>query len=541
MKISNPVLRGFNPDPCLIRVDGDYYMACSTFEWWPGVSLYRSEDLAHWIPLPPPLDRTSQLDLKGVPSSGGVWAPDLSYADGLFWLVYANVRVVNGTFKDCTNYLVTSKRIEGPWSDPIRLNGVGFDASLFHDDDGCKYLVQQTWDFREYRPSFDGITLTRYDPDSRRLLPETARTIWAGTSAGVIEGPRLYKRAGLYYLFAAEGGTGYEHQESVARSTSLDAGSFQVMPGNPLLSDRDDPDSYLQKQGHGSLVETPKGQWYYASLCARPFRHGDEPASGPRGWCPLGRETAIQEVRWDADGWPRVVGGRSGLRYVQGPDDAPTVAGGEEGHSHDDFISDHLGRQWMTPRVPFGPAMGSLGHGCLRLKGQGSLCNTFDLSLVARRWQAPSFEAQVQVAFDPRTYMQMAGLTNYYNDRFWSWAYLTWDEARSCRVIEVAQHDWDRHTSLLRDRAVAVPDGVGSVWLRTVVRRDKYWYEYSFDGGRTHRLPVTLDAAVLSDDHAAQHEGGFFTGAFVGMAAVDLSGYGAPADFMHFDYREAGE
>ena len=107
--------------------------------------------------------------MRGNPSSGGVWAPDLSYADGKFWLVYSDVKIVNGAFKDCTNYLVTAEDIRGPWSEPIRINGVGFDASLFHDDDGRKYLVQQTWDFREYNHPFDGITLTEFDVETMRL------------------------------------------------------------------------------------------------------------------------------------------------------------------------------------------------------------------------------------------------------------------------------------------------------------------------------------------------------------------------------------
>ena len=141
MKISNPVLTGFHADPSMIRVGDTYYIANSTFEWFPGVRLHESKDLVHWNILPSPLSRSSQLDMRGNPSSGGIWAPDLSYADGRFWLIYTDVKVVNGAFKDCTNYLVTAEDIHGPWSEPVRINGVGFDASLFHDDDGRKYFA----------------------------------------------------------------------------------------------------------------------------------------------------------------------------------------------------------------------------------------------------------------------------------------------------------------------------------------------------------------------------------------------------------------
>lgn len=541
MKISNPVLPGFDADPSMIRVGDTYYIANSTFEWWPGVRLHESKDLVHWRLLPSPLDRVSQLDMRGTVSGGGIWAPDLSYADGMFWLVYTDVTIVNGAFKDGTNYLVTAPHIEGPWSEPTRLNGVGFDASLFHDDDGRKYLVQQTWDFREYHHAFDGITLTEFDPESRTLMPQTARRIWRGTDVKVVEGPHLYRRNGYYYLFAAEGGTQYEHQESVARSTTLEADSFEVMPNNPLISNFDTPDSYLQKQGHGALVDTPGGEWYYASLCARPWRHDTEPSHGVRGWCTLGRETSIQKVGWDEGGWPFIVGGRGGSRYVQAPRDAVRTDVPQGNSGHDEFNDPVLDRNWNTLRVPFGAEMGHVGGGRLTLRGQGSLCNRHDLSLVARRWQAFTFDAQVKLDFEPHNYMQMAGLTNYYNDLCWSWVFVTWNEKTRRRVIEVAQNDFNAYTSYLRDDAVPIPDDVSSVWLQTCVRTDRYSYRYSFDGIHWRQIGVGLDAAILSDDHVAQRYGGFFTGAFVGMACVDLSGYAASASFESFDYRECDD
>ena len=541
MKIENPVLPGFNADPSMIRVGDTYYIANSTFEWWPGVRLHESKDMVHWRLLPSPLNRRSQIDMRGNPSSGGVWAPDLSYADGKFWLVYSDVKIVNGAFKDCTNYLVTAEDIRGPWSEPIRINGVGFDASLFHDDDGRKYLVQQTWDFREYNHPFDGITLTEFDVETMRLLPETERTIWRGTDVKLVEGPHLYKINGMYYLFCAEGGTVWTHQEVVARSSTLDAMSFEGSPYNPFISNFDTPRSYLQKQGHGALVDTPSGEWYYASLCARLWHHENESVTDPRGWCTLGRETSIQKVEWTDDGWPVVVGGHGGQRVVEAPQDAIETEAPADYSQHDDFEASQLALDWNTLRVPFDESMGSVGGGTLTLRGQGSLCNLFDLSLVARRWQAFDFDASVGVRFDPTNYRQMAGLTNYYNDLCWSWAFVTWDEKRQCRVIEVAQNDFNSYTSFLRDRAVPVPDDVETVWLRTRVRTQTYGYDYSFDGEQWHDLGVELDAKILSDDYVNQRYGGFFTGAFVGLAAVDLSGYDATAEFVDFDYRELSE
>ena len=538
MQISNPVLPGFNADPSMIRVGDTYYIANSTFEWFPGIRLHESKDLAHWNLLPSPLNSTELVDMRGNPASGGVWAPDLSYADGKFWIVYSDVKIVNGAFKDVTNYLTYANDIRGPWSSPIRLNGVGFDASLFHDDDGRKYLVQQTWDHREYKHPFHGITLTEFDTETMKLKPETARTIWNGDEVKLVEGPHLYKINGYYYLFAAEGGTVWTHREVVARSQTLDELSFEASPYNPFITNFDTPNSYLQKQGHGALVDTPGGQWYYASLTARPWHHDTESFTDPRGWCTLGRETSIQQVEWSQDGWPLVVGGHGGQRYVDAPVDAIETVAHENNNQHDEFDCETLDINWNTLRVPFTSAMGSVGGGSLRLIGQGSLCNTFDLSLVARRWQSFNFDAETYVSFDPTTYQAMAGLTNYYNDQHWSWVYVTWDEERKSRVIEVAQNDRNQLTTFLRGSAIAIPDDVRSVGLRTKVRTQYYTYEYSFDGEIWTELPVQLDAKILSDDYVNQTYGGFFTGAFVGLAAVDYSGYDTVAEFSSFDYKE---
>lgn len=389
-----------------------------------------------------------------------------------------------------------------------------------------------------YTKGDDGITLTEFDVKTMKLKPETERTIWRGTDVKLTEGPHLYKINGYYYLFAAEGGTVYTHQEVVARSKSLDALSFEGMPSNPFITNFDTPRSYLQKQGHGALVDTPSGEWYYASLCGRPWHHDNESFTDPRGWCTLGRETSIQKVEWTEDGWPYIVGGHGGQRYVDAPKDAIETEAPADHSQHDDFMSDTLDLNWNTLRVPFDGEMGKVGGGVLELRGQGSLCNLFDLSLVARRWQAFNFDATVKVEFDPKNYRQMAGLTNYYDDLCWSWVFVTWDERRQCRVIEVAQNDFNNYTSFLRDTAPAVPDDVKSVWLRTKVRKQWYSYEYSFDGTSWVDLGVKLDAKILSDDYILRRYGGFFTGAFVGLAAIDLSGYDRVAKFSEFDYRE---
>jgi len=192
MTIRNPILRGFNPDPSIVRVGDDYYIATSTFEWFPGVQIHHSRDLVHWHLLTRPLNRASQLNMLGDPDSCGIWAPCLSYADGLFWLIYTDVKrfgrasvagASGASMRDFHNYLVTSPRIDGDWSDPVYLNSSGFDPSLFHDDDGRKYLVNMLWDHRPGNNRFAGIVLQEYSVKERKLIGERKNIFKAQSSA----------------------------------------------------------------------------------------------------------------------------------------------------------------------------------------------------------------------------------------------------------------------------------------------------------------------------------------------------------------------
>ena len=191
------------------------------------------------------------------------------------------------------NYLVTSKTITGEWSEPIFLNSSGFDPSLFHDDDGRKYLVNMLWDYRPSRNRFAGIQLQEYSETERRLVGPR-EVIFTGTPIGFTEGPHLYKRNGYYYLLTAEGGTGWGHAVTLARSKFL-TGPYELHPDGYILTSRDRPDAELQRAGHADLVETPNGETYMVHLCGRPLRN--------RGRCTLGRETAIQKMEWNEDGW----------------------------------------------------------------------------------------------------------------------------------------------------------------------------------------------------------------------------------------------
>ncbi|KKY37099.1 putative glycoside hydrolase family 43 protein [Diaporthe ampelina] len=224
--IRNPILPGFNADPSILRVGEGYYIATSTFEWFPGVQIHHSTDLANWDLVCRPLSRKSQLDMRGDPDSCGVWAPCLTHDGEKFWLVYTDVKRKDGSFKDAHNYIVHSENITGPWSDPVYANSSGFDPSLFHDPtSGKKWFVNMLWDHRRRgglldNSAFAGIVLQEFDPAQGKLVGPR-KNIYPGTELALVEGPHLYWRDGWYYLLTAEGGTGYEHAVTLARAKDI--------------------------------------------------------------------------------------------------------------------------------------------------------------------------------------------------------------------------------------------------------------------------------------------------------------------------------
>jgi len=423
--IENPILPGFNPDPSILRVGEDYFVATSTFEWFPGVQIHHSRDLVNWRLLTRPLDRLSQLDMRGNSNSGGIWAPCLTHDGTQFYLIYTDVKGwgIAETFKDTHNYLVTAPSIEGPWSDPIYLNSSGFDPSLFHDADGRKYLLNMLWDHRARRNPFAGIVLQELDTTTHTLKGQV-HNIFAGTELGVVEGAHLYQKDGWYYLLTAEGGTSYQHAVSLVRSRDL-LGPYEVHPQNPLLTSLGHPEVLLQKAGHGSLVETQTHEWYLVHLCGRPL----VPGVMDYGHCNLGRETGIQRLDWPKGGWPTLSGGGNNpFGKVAAPQlpahpwPAPKA--------RDDFDAPELALDWQSLRVPVDRSWLSLEQrpGFLRLMGCESPLSKHHQSLLARRLQAFEAEASTCLEFAPEHFQQMAGLIAYYDTQNWTYLRVSRDE-----------------------------------------------------------------------------------------------------------------
>jgi xylan 1,4-beta-xylosidase len=535
--ISNPILRGFNPDPSIVRVGDDYFVATSTFEWFPGVQIHHSRDLVHWRLLTRPLTRASQLDMRGDPDSCGIWAPCLSYADGVFWLIYTDVKRYGRTsiggasgasLRDFHNYLVTSPRIDGEWSAPTFLNSSGFDPSLFHDEDGRKYLVNMLWDWRPGQNRFAGIVMQEYSVAERRLVGPR-QNVFPGTSLGLTEAPHLYKRNGWYYLLTAEGGTFWGHAVTMARARHV-WGPYELHPDAQILTARHRPDIALQRTGHADLVETPHGETWMVYLCGRPLRN--------RGRCTLGRETAIQPMTWSPDGWLRT---RDGLGLpvaeVAAPDVPPHPFPTRPAREEFDDPQLPIDFQWL--RTPDAEDVFSLSArpGYLRLFGRETIGSLFRQSLVARRLQAFHVSASTRLEFEPEHFQQMAGLVCYYGGTKFHYLHVSHDAS-------VGKHV--RVMSAIPDGVVAdaftppepVPPG-RPIDLRVEIDEERLLFGYRVDGQDWRWLPQVFDASILSDEASAPGLPNF-TGAFVGMACQDMAGTGHPADFDWFEYLERG-
>jgi xylan 1,4-beta-xylosidase len=532
--IRNPILPGFNPDPSICRVGEDYYIATSTFEWFPGVQIHHSRDLANWRLIARPLVRASQLDMRGDPDSCGIWAPDISHDGTCFWLIYTDVKRYGRTttggasgasLRDFHNYLVTCETIDGDWSDPVPLNSSGFDPGLFHDDDGRKYLVNQLWDHRPGHNRFAGIVLQEYSPEAQRLVGERVN-IFPGTALGLTEAPHLYKRNGYYYLLVAEGGTGWNHAVTMARANDI-TGPYERHPDTHILSSRTRPDAPLQRAGHADLVETPDGRPFVAYLCGRPLPN--------RGRCVLGRETAIQPMVWGADGW-LYTEDRSGMPVLEAPalDVAPSPPRETEERYNFDAAELPLDLQWL--RTPEPSRIFSLtdrpGH--LRLYGRETIGSLFTQALVARRQQDFCYSASCALDFTPEHFQQAAGLVAYYNGSKFHYLHVSHDEeiGRHIRVMSALP---DSPQADAFTAPIAIPEG--RIELRIEVDHERLRFAFRVEGEDWTWLPEQFDASILSDE-ATQPGLPNFTGAFIGMACQDMAGTGVAADFDWFEYRE---
>ena len=542
MLLKNPMIPGFNPDPCICRRGDDYYIAVSSFEWFPGIPIYHSRDMKHWELYTHVLTDENRCDLKRLPSAKGIWAPCLTYCgeEELFYVVYGVMNSMNARYFDIDNFLITAKDIRGPWSEPVYLHSSGFDASLFHDANGRKWLVSLDW---ETRPGYEkpgAICIVEYDPVSKGIKGYPKRIWRGGTDRGCLEAPHLTKHGGSYYLMCAEGGTGYYHCVTMARASDP-LGPYEGDPKNPILTavpenrnERKDvdhlkpryynPASYLQKCGHGSYVETTLGEIYLVHLCARPFT--------PELRCTLGRETAIQKMCWTADGWLRLAdGGNMAREYVEGselPDWEP-----KQIPEHDDFDGETLGIQYYAPRIdPAGFCDLKARPGWLRMRGQEARSSLNRVSILARKLTSVNAEIVTKMEFSPEIHQHSAGLILYYDNMNYAYLRKYYSETLGSPAVSVVRMSNGEKTDYNSARR-AVTDG--ALWLKLRIKGRESQFSWSNDGTTWDEIGPAFDTSEFSDEYSRYGE---FTGCFVGLTCADRVQHKKYADFDFFCYRD---
>lgn len=537
--IKNPILPGFNPDPCICRKGDDYYLAVSTFEWFPGIPIYHSKDLKNWELYTHVLTDDETVDLKKLPSAKGIWAPCLTYCEeeDLFYVIYGVMNSMNARYFDVNNYLITATDIRGPWSEPVYLHSSGFDASILHDN-GKKYIVSLEWETREGYEKPGAICMVEYDPEKKEIIGYPKRIWNGGTDRGCIEAPHLYKRGEYYYIMCAEGGTGYNHCVTMGRSKEI-WGPYAADPMNPIVTsvpgesnERHDPDhlkpryynpdSILQKSGHGSVVDTQNGETYLVHLCARPFV--------PELCCTLGRETAIQKMIWTDDHWLRMANGGNLAEVLVEASNLPEVPVKQIPY-FDDFNEEELGLQYYAPRImPQRFADLKARPGYVRIRGQESRTSLNQVSILARKLTSVYATVTTKMEFVPEVHQHSAGLILYYDNMNYINLRKYYSETLGQSALSIIHLENGEKTEFLNTR---IPVSDDPIYLRLTIEGRQSYFSWCYDGVNYQKIGRVFDTTKFSDEYCKYGE---FTGTMVGITCADRVKHSHYADFDFFEY-----
>jgi xylan 1,4-beta-xylosidase len=494
---NNPVIPGFYPDPSVCVVGDDFYLVTSSFEYFPGVPVFHSNDLVNWTQIGYCLTRKSQLNLDNCGPSRGIWAPTIRYNDGIFYMTTTDV--------SRGNFIVTTKDPAGEWSEPIWLKQGGIDPSLYFEGEKC-YLTTN--------PD-NTIFLCEINPRTGEQLTES-RAIWTGTGGRHPEGPHIYKKDGWYYLLIGEGGTEYGHKVTIARSRKID-GPYESNPANPILTHKNvnTQGSPIQGTGHGDFVQAQDGSWWMVFLAFRP-------QSGRHHM--LGRETFLAPVRWDENAWP-VINGDGTVNLEMNVPTLPLQPLKTQSYDSE-FNETKLGFEWNYLRNPdYKNYSLSDNKGFLRLKTSTvKLEDIASPTFVGRRQQHINFTASTSMKLNNSTNGDEAGLTVFMrNDAHYNL---------------VVRNENNKKYVVLKFRlgelmhvAKKIPVSNDNVYLRVKGDNDFYHFEYSLNG-KTYNSLDKMNVRYISTETS-----GGFTGIYLGLFITSENKQSkAYADFDNFNY-----
>ncbi len=516
----NPVIQGFFPDPSVVKVGEDYYCVNSTFEYFPGIIISHSKDLVNWKQIGHVFTKSEEFDLTKYWDGMGVWAPDISYYNGDFYVFYCMVQLKKDrSYNVRGNYMVKSKSIFGPWSKPVQITDHGNDPSHFVDTNGDHYML-----YAAGIPQGNGTKIVKLNKEATEI---TDGPYWLETEGkkAAPEGPHLLKKDGFYYLtMAASGGLFDGHHMLVARSQYV-LGPYTNSPYNPLLTQKN-LEAINFHQGHGKIFQTQNDEWFTMVLSQRRLPAKSTEKRFSKGVSQLGRETSLIRLKWTYDGWPVDVPSRQALDI----DFKPNLREYKVSNTYSDqFDSDSLALPWQFRRNPLYSHFNfKEKKGYLRLYTSDYDIDTLlgrNLILQRERWL--KYTATTKVSFAPKS-KEQAGITCYYDTK--TFARLGIQKGKKGNlslVMEEMKYGRSSITSIVD----ILPRK--KIYLRIDVDKQNRKFGFSYDNKKWNFVGEIDDPAYLSDQGTPNWG---FMGMMVGIYAFNRgTGEKISADFDWFN------
>ncbi len=500
MKYNNPVHRGFFPDPSVIRVNEDYYKVNSTFQYFPAIAISHSKDLVNWEIIGYAITKNEYLNLSDILDSRGIWAPDISYYNGKFY-IFATLRHNDNEKPMRSQLVMTADKPEGPYSKPVVIPVDNIDPSHFVDDDGKHYMIIAP-----------GITIVPLNNDCSEITGDIVQA-WKGTGERCPEGPHILKHNSWYYAIIAEGGTGYGHGINVARSKNL-YGPYENCPYNPVMR-QTDANAPIQRCGHGKLVETQNGEWWCTYLCGRP-NNGK--------YTTVGRETALDKVEWTEDGWFKINNGNGPSIEADYPKLNKYNVNKKQKYY---FNENKIDLDFLWVRNP-DSRLYEFKDNKLRLyTGNGTLNEIKAVNTLLHREQELCYTAETKLIFNPINNKEQAGLTCYYSTA-------TYIRFNKCfEGIELVINRNIGEELIKRESIFA-----NTLYLKVKVEKLNRSFYYSINGNDWIHF-YTLENCIYLCDEGVPGDRKRHTGTLVGIFANNGgSGTRNFADFEYFFYED---
>lgn len=515
----NPVIPGFFPDPSVVRVGGDYYCVNSTFEYFPGIIISHSKDLIHWKQIGNVFSKSNELDLNHFWDGMGIWAPDISYYNGEFYVFYCMVQLKKDrSYNVRGNYMVKSKSIYGPWSKPVQLTDNGNDPSHFVDTNGEHYML-----YAAGIPQGNGTKIVKLNQSCTKIVEGPYWIETEGKKAAP-EGPHLIKKDDYFYLtMAASGGLFNGHHMLVARSKNI-YGPYLNSPYNPSLTQKN-PRAINFHQGHGKIFATQNKEWFTMVISQRWLPGSLKWRPTVKGISQLGRETSLIPLEWTADGWPKDKVSRQPLDIYEKPHLKEHLVFNK---SSDEFNSPIVGLPWQFRRNPVDSNFSLMQRkGWLRLySGNFDLDTFLGRNVIVQRERWLQYTAITRLSFTPKS-KEQAGITCYYDTK--TYARLGLQRDSLGHLILVLEEMKNGVPSINK-----ISTGIEhtDIYLKLSVDKLRRAFYFSYDNKNWYEAGVIDDAAYLSDQGTPNWG---FMGTMVGVYAFNRgTGERIPADFDWF-------